>query len=563
MPEPFFPAVKWTKRDWLAAAGLCILALMLSSAGLSIRSLWGPEGRWALIVREMIISGKYFYPTTNGIPDFDKPLLSYWAILPFAWTFGVNELTLRIPSALAGTGVVLVTYAIGRRLFGRGEAFLAALIVATSFMFLFWARTASAEILNLAGIWLMFWAFLSGGRDGKWPHLWAFYMVGAVSSFLKGPVAPAVCVAAIGFYSLWRLLQGLKNSPFRILFREHFRWIWSLQGLAGLFFGAVLFSLLLLLPVIFTGFWDPVYLMFKENVLRFVKPFDHVDPFYSYLVYIPLFTVPWTFPVFASLWAARGWPASDARFWSLTTALGIFLFFTFSGSRRGYYILPILPVLALIAGKALRDWIGGTTESAGAVLVKASVIITASLLLAAGIAAGSIFFIMDAFRSLSLLGFSIFLSAGAFLSLWLLVREKRGTGFASLSVLVIAAQLWFATSGAHLLEQQRTLRAFSGEVKEYTASIDRSNLAIFQGGTASLLFYLDCGILPSLSTVREVEDFGKAHPGSYLIIDLDIASNFRRFDYLKSMAPVIVQKTTGDERQERFVLLQFPFPAGE
>ena len=71
-------------------------------SGLSLRSLWGSEGRWAVVAREMMQTGNYFLPTINGQVYFDKPLLSYWAIIPFSWFTGVTETSARLPGALAG-----------------------------------------------------------------------------------------------------------------------------------------------------------------------------------------------------------------------------------------------------------------------------------------------------------------------------------------------------------------------------------------------------------------------------------------------------------------------------
>jgi hypothetical protein len=98
------PGQKWTFADYAALAVLVAAAIILFFPGLSLRSLWGSEGRWAVIAREMMLSGNYFLPTINGIVYFDKPLLSYWAIIPFSLISGVTEASARIPGVLAGIG---------------------------------------------------------------------------------------------------------------------------------------------------------------------------------------------------------------------------------------------------------------------------------------------------------------------------------------------------------------------------------------------------------------------------------------------------------------------------
>ena len=122
---------------------------------------------------------------------------------------GVTEAVSRLPSALAGIATVLLTFSMGRRLFGLKAALLSGGLLLTSIMFILWSRTASAEILNVLSVWLMLWAFVAGGVDGKLGQLVLLYCVGALSAFLKGPVAPAVGFSVIGFYSLVRFLTPL------------------------------------------------------------------------------------------------------------------------------------------------------------------------------------------------------------------------------------------------------------------------------------------------------------------------------------------------------------------
>jgi 4-amino-4-deoxy-L-arabinose transferase-like glycosyltransferase len=89
-------------------------------------SLWGAEGRWAEITREMFMSGDFFHPTIGGRPYFDKPLLTYWVIAAFSAITGrLDELILRLPSALAGLLTLVCTVYLGRRLWSRQTGWLA------------------------------------------------------------------------------------------------------------------------------------------------------------------------------------------------------------------------------------------------------------------------------------------------------------------------------------------------------------------------------------------------------------------------------------------------------
>lgn len=565
-PESLFPGLRWSKADWLWLLGLGLLAALLLSVGLSVRTLWGPEGRWALIVREMMVSGNYFYPTTNCVPDFDKPLLSHWLTLPFAFPFGLTELTLRLPSAIAGLLAVVITYLIGRRLFSRPAGGTAALLLTTMTMFLFWSRTASAEVLNLLGIWSMAFFFLAGAARGRFPWLLAFYGTGAVASFCKGPVAPAVALFAAGSYSLAAVAyrcraaaaQGLpwQAQAWPIL-REEFRWLLSAPALAAIVAGAALFSALLLWPVAATGSWLPVQLMVTENITRFFRPFDHKDPVYTYLLHTPVFLVPWTLVAIAGLWDGRRWERDRRKLWCLFSVLGIFVFFTLSGSRRGYYILPIVPGLTLIAGKAVGDWISRGPVKAKD-LLSFVIAVTASAVAAAGLAALAAPFIAPAYRHYSLFLAGPAVMAAGLAALVMLKRGSRPLAATTLFAGVVIMELLVLGAGTSIAERGRTLKAFCNEVRPHVAAADRQRVAVFLGATASLIYYLDVGCIQSVNTPAELRTFGLRNPGGLLIMDVSMMRLFKTHVYLKGLTPILLQKTEKDDDEERFALFRFP-----
>jgi 4-amino-4-deoxy-L-arabinose transferase-like glycosyltransferase len=90
--------------------------------------------------------------------------------------------------------------------------------------------------------------------------------------------------------------------------------------------------------------------VFQENITRYYKPYDHKGPVYLYLGVVPLLTAPWI-PFFfgAIIGSIKSWKklGYNTR-WLITSIVLIFVFFTISGSRRNYYILPILPFCMLL-----------------------------------------------------------------------------------------------------------------------------------------------------------------------------------------------------------------------
>jgi hypothetical protein len=98
-------------------------------------------------------------------------------------------------------------------------------------------------------------------------------------------------------------------------------------------------------------------LVVRENIIRYFAPFDHTGPIYTYLISTLQYTFPWSPVLIAALVAAwrRKFQVEPAERWNLWALSLIFLFFTLSGSRRNYYILPILPYCALLSARFLHD----------------------------------------------------------------------------------------------------------------------------------------------------------------------------------------------------------------
>ncbi len=539
---------------------LIILSTVLLFTGLSIRSLWGSEGRWAEIAREMILSGNYFLPTINGIVYFDKPLLSYWAILPFSLNGTVTEASSRLPSAISGVGVILLTLVIGRRLFGGKTGMVSATLLSTSAMFVLWSRTASAEMLSLFMVWLAFWVFLASdyGR-GHTAYIVLLYIVGAVASFCKGPVAPAVIFTSLGFYSSIETLISAKKEGFaRATFRKsvslEFRWIFSWQGLWGMFAGSFIFTLLLLLPVITTGSWESVQLMWRENVLRFFRPFDHIEPPYVYLKYIPLFFTPWVFFLIASFWEINKWEQAKPRRWILLITTAIFIFFTCSGSRRSYYILPILPALAIITGKTIDDWLSGDSFSKKLV-VHVAALLTSTLLLLTGIGLLYAYFRIEFPHHISQLALGTTAIVSAIASILFFCRGKLPQGFITLFILIFIVELWGFTVGMAIGESKRTLREFSQKVSTHLKDVNDNKIAIYQVQDSAFIFYLNRKPLTYLGNKKELEQFIIKNPDGFVITNLGIASTPGGLgSYLHKMSPAVVEKSVPTKKDDPLAL---------
>lgn len=314
------------------------VAALFVFCSLGARGLWGSEDRWAEIAREMRLTGDYFHPCINGGPYFDKPLLGYWLILPAAAVTGrLDEAAARLPSAIAGLVALGATISLARRLGSDRQARTAGWIFLSMWGFMFWARTAEADMENLAAIILaVAWYWARRDKPGFLSYA-VFYLICFAGAQTKGMAAIAVPLVVV-------LPDVLREGRWRSYL--------SLSHAAAMLLGLTVY----LAPLAYaeatrTDYHaSGLYMAFRENIQRYFQPFDHKEPFYVYFRYLPQLAFPWIPLLLATIWSAAlafrksDWPGR----WLTLSVLLIFLFFTLSGSRRSYYILPILPFCAIL-----------------------------------------------------------------------------------------------------------------------------------------------------------------------------------------------------------------------
>ena len=112
----------------------------------------------------------------------------------------------------------------------------------------------------------------------------------------------------------------------------------------------VLYLSLFVLAWLETGKWDALYMVYRENVLRFVAPFDHEKPWYFYILYLWKILLPWfLFFALAIFYVFKNWRSIPKEMKQLLLVIAaIFFFFSFSGSKRYYYLIPILPFTSIL-----------------------------------------------------------------------------------------------------------------------------------------------------------------------------------------------------------------------
>jgi 4-amino-4-deoxy-L-arabinose transferase-like glycosyltransferase len=489
---------------------LGLVSFLLLFWGLGNRGLWGSEGRWAEVSREMLLTGDFFHPQIGGEPYFDKPLLTYWLITGISAITGVlNEWVVRLPSAIFGFITIFATVVLGRRLWSAKVGLLAGWFLLTSYGLLLWSRTAAADTENLAAVTLcILWYWVRRDKPNFITFL-IFYLIAFLGALTKGLTAVVVPIIAI-------LPDLVMEKRWKILFKPS-------HVLALGISLAVYVS-----PFIYATIACPrdyhssgLALVFQENILRYFKPFDHKNPFYIYFYAVPLLVLPWAPLLVASLAGLLPvWKNLDIKTRWLMAAIGmIFLFFTLSGSRRHYYILPIVPLCVLLMAVFLAHTVHERVVPPRSWGIKIQKYFCFGLIISEAALPFVLLFLkmkshFDFFTKLGVSG--IIVAVAAYLGYAIVDRIMQKQDGHTKDVQSLAGPFAIAVVvfGGFFLWQQplidtfRTERPFIEEVKAQANGWPASNIGFFPKDDAKLLFYLDkTEPITILKTVSDWDSF--------------------------------------------------------
>jgi len=333
-----------TVRDTLL---LAVVAAALFLPWLGARDLWNPnEPVYGQAVAEMAARGEWLIPTVNGAVFAEKPILYFWMALGAARILGeVSEFALRLPSALAGIASVLLVGLLARPYAGRRRSVVAALLLATTFVVFWSARQVQMDLLLAACVLA---AVLGATRsiDGLWTPARGWVLAGAAAGLgllAKGPlgcILPALVVAG------YAMITGR--------FRRAAHPALALGILACALVALPWYVLLWTRGE--TAFLNE--LLVRQNLTRFVEPWDHRAPSWYYLRYFWIDMAPWAW--FVPL--AYGLRPRDERERRLhvlawTWVLVVVVFFSLSSSKRSPYILPAAPAVSLLVSGVVERWL--------------------------------------------------------------------------------------------------------------------------------------------------------------------------------------------------------------
>jgi len=363
-----------TQKSWLVDLIVLFVAIFaFYSIGLGARPYLAPsEARYIEIPRQMLTTGDWLTPHINGVPYFEKPPLFYWMQAATMKIFGDSEFAGRISTVKCMTLLCLITYALGRMLYGRRSGLLAASVLATSLMGYALSRIATLDVPVTLFLTATLASFLAAQychperserslqrsfgkpQDDKFYYLmFTSAALAVMTKGLIGIVIPGLVIGAwIALTNNWRILARV---PF-------------IRG--TLLFLAIAAPWHIWMSLHHPAFAD--FYFIHEHVTRFVSD-EHKRkaPWWFFIAITAAGLVPWAFTL--PLRGRAGVGALLERDVSnkaplLTSPLrgeGLFLllwillpllFFSASHSKLIPYIFPIFPPIAILLGKILCEY---------------------------------------------------------------------------------------------------------------------------------------------------------------------------------------------------------------
>jgi 4-amino-4-deoxy-L-arabinose transferase-like glycosyltransferase len=287
-----------------------------------------------------------------GEPRYDKPILIHWLQAAGVGLLGVNEWAFRLPSAIAASVWVWLTYRFGREWFGEHAGLLAAVMLACAPSVQIIARAATADALLNACLAATMFASYQYLARGNRASLYAAAAAAGLGFLAKGPIAI--------------LVPGAVTLLFCLVRRDVATWL-----RLGSDWRAWLVFLTVGLPWYVIeyfkdgpGFIEGFFL--RHNVERFSGPaFGHGGGWWFYAPVVLVGTLPFTAPLAAALKRGRELFRDDLGAFLLLWFAFVIVLFSLSGSKLPHYAnYGYTGIFLLMAARA-------TTMTSRAVLLPA------------------------------------------------------------------------------------------------------------------------------------------------------------------------------------------------
>jgi 4-amino-4-deoxy-L-arabinose transferase-like glycosyltransferase len=323
------------------------------------------EGRRALAIQEMVSSGNWLLPHLNGELYLTKPPLLYWLSSSLGFIWGVNEWTLRLPSALAAIAVLIMVYRYALQQSGKWAALFAVQLLIANLGFAMLGRRAEIEMLLTAlcvGSLLSALQYIQSQSSKNWIILSYFLL--ALALMTKGPLAILLVTLPLLIAAIYS-----KNPHIKAVLLSGRGWLIFL--VVGLTWYAIVSWQL--------GFdiWATIA---KRDMLDKMQS-ESAKPILSYLAWIAVdfMLLIGLFLVGVKEFFKQQFQQSRQLVLLAATILPLIIFSLFS-NKHAKYLLPIYPLIAILLAIKLAAIFDAATEA------KKKIIVIIALLLPIGFA---------------------------------------------------------------------------------------------------------------------------------------------------------------------------------
>lgn len=352
----------------LALAAIVILALALRLYGIHDPIIDHPgwrQGDEAAIARNFaLVEDDLFKPQT----DYDGPAPNYveleLQIVPFAAAqlyrlFGVHEIFARLIVVVFSLGTVLLLYFLGKEMFAARAGLIAALAYAIAPGAVYYGRTITPDsdmVFFLTGTLLFWWRWSNAGRRSDY---WWAVVFGALAWVAKPPallaLAPIVALAwatsgakAFARRQLYAF-AALTLVPFFVYFRFESsiaEWHWA-EGITSQH----------VLPQLVAELTNPAsFVLGMQSAFALLRMLGStiLGPTLFGLALVAPFALPRDDASRLRAWFFAAWGVALAAYTAIVVNV----------ERVDYYLLPWLPLCALLVGGAADNVIARLAPAA-------------------------------------------------------------------------------------------------------------------------------------------------------------------------------------------------------
>jgi 4-amino-4-deoxy-L-arabinose transferase-like glycosyltransferase len=347
------------------------------------------------VIGQSALDGHWLAPTLYGEPFLTKPPGVYAAVGLASLPVGhVTEETARLPSALAAALTVLFAFATLRRFLGESRAFVAALLLPISLLWLDKVPSAEIDILQLAWVSAALLSFLGAvmakvaGRDSTSLAWWLAALLCVAGGFLTKWTAPAFFYLAVIPFLIWR------GRVRWLIGREHLLAVTVAAGVCASW------AYLVAADVGWATLRDTVL---REAAQRFApgttgKPYPWGETITFPFVVLGA-SLPWSIPALCALRPRflRGLAEPERTVVQLLHcwAWPNLVFWSLPAQHHVRYTLPIAPAITLLGVIVVIKWAEGLAAD-GRRLASPKVALVCALLAWAGVKVGFVEWVVPA-----------------------------------------------------------------------------------------------------------------------------------------------------------------------